>query len=60
MFLVITGEAPAPVWQIIDPTRVCPDLEQLKTLFGFRHRPHFTSKRGAVATFQQKHGRGLC
>jgi len=60
LFLVITGKALAPVWQIIDPTRVCLDLEHLKPLFGFRHRPHFTAKRGSVAIFQQKHGSKSC
>jgi len=32
--------------KLIDRTRQPLDLEHLKTIFGFRHRPHFKAKRG--------------
>jgi hypothetical protein len=49
--------------KLLDRTRVRLDLEQLKTIFGFRHRPHFKAKRGRpepeVVQAVQTHGYDL-
>ena len=49
--------------KLIDRTRVRLDLEQLKTIFGFRHRPHVKAKRGRtepeVVKAVQTHGYDL-
>ena len=49
--------------KLIDRTRGPLELEQLKTIFGFRHRPHFKSKRGRtepeVVKEAQAHGYDL-
>jgi hypothetical protein len=45
--LFVRGTMMDQVYQkLIDRTRGPLELEQLKTIFGFRHRPHFHSKRG--------------
>jgi hypothetical protein len=35
--------------KLIDRTRAPLDLKQVKTIFGFSHRPHHTAKRGRQA-----------
>src|ERR1700730_4633335 len=36
--------------KLIDRTRAPLDLKQVKTIFGFSHRPHHTAKRGRERT----------
>ena len=48
--LFLRGTTMSEVYQkLIDRTRAPLDLKQVKTIFGFSHRPHHTAKRGRQA-----------